>query len=100
MAWPGTFLQVLKANDVRLVAYLPDGSLAVPSQIPCSMGISDRGPMGGLDAGQQLVARTMRPVLDTLGIAHHTLIEETNMSFVLDRSIKQAFMTQASVAFI
>jgi sulfopyruvate decarboxylase TPP-binding subunit len=157
MAWPDTFLKVLKDNDVRLITYLPDGALApllagvasdkyfrsicatredeavgivsgawmggmksvvmmqssgfalivnalgsltVPSQIPCIMVISERGLMGGLDAGQQLVARTVRPVLDTLGIAHHTLTDEANMSFVLDRSIKQAFMTQASVAFI
>ena len=75
-------------------------SLVVPSQIPCVMVISERGTMGEPDVGQQLAARTMRPVLDTLGIAHHTLDDEKTMPFIVDRSIKQAFMTQASVAFI
>jgi sulfopyruvate decarboxylase TPP-binding subunit len=157
MVWSDTFLQVLKDNDVRLVAYVPDNvlaplltgitsdnyfcsvcatredeaigvvsgawmggmksvvmmetsgfalianalaSLTVPSQIPCVMVISERGTMGELNVGQHLVARTMRPVLDTLGIAHHTLTDEANMPFIVDRSIKQAFMTQASVALI
>ena len=35
---------------------------------------------------------------DALGIAHHTLTDEVTMPFIVDRSIKQAFMTQASVA--
>jgi len=157
MAWPDIFLQVLKDNDVRLVAYVPDNvltpllnsltadnyfrsvcttrqdeaigvasgawmggmksvvmmqtsgfaltvnalaSLTVPSQIPCVMVISEHGTMGEPNVGQHLVARTMRPVLDTLGIAHHTLTGEADMAFIVDRSIKQAFMTQASVAFI
>jgi hypothetical protein len=39
-------------------------------------------------------------VLDTLGIVHHTLSDEANMSFIVDSSIKQAYATQAPVAFI
>jgi sulfopyruvate decarboxylase alpha subunit len=157
MPWSDAFLKVLKDNEVRLVAYVPDNvltplldgvasdnyfhsvcatredeavgivsgawmggmksvvmmqtsgfalianalaSLTVPSQIPVIMMISERGTMGEFNIGQQLVARTMRPVLDTLGIAHHTLDNGATMPFVVDRSIKQAFMTQASVAFI
>jgi len=42
----------------------------------------------------------MRPVLDSLGIAHHTLDNEETMPFIVSRSIKQAFLTQCSVAFI
>ena len=75
-------------------------SLTVPSQIPTVMVISERGTMGEFNVGQHLVARTMRPVLDALGIAHHTLTDEANMPFIVDRSIKQAVMTQAPVAFI
>ncbi len=157
MAWSEAFLNVLKDNDRRLVAYVPDNvltplivgvtsdnyfrpvcatredeaigmvagawmgglrsvvmmqtsgfalianalaSLTVPSQIPTVMVVSERGTMGEFNVGQQLVARTMRPVLDTLGIAHHTLDDESRLPFIVDRSIKQAFMTQASVAFI
>jgi hypothetical protein len=35
-----------------------------------------------------------------LGIVHHTLTEESTLRFVVDSSIKQAFTTQAPVAFI
>jgi hypothetical protein len=56
--------------------------------------------MGEFNIGQSLVARTMRPTLDTLGIAHHTLDDETNMPFIVGASIKQAYATQAPIAFI
>jgi sulfopyruvate decarboxylase TPP-binding subunit len=66
-------------------------SLVVPYQIPAIMVISERGTMGEFNIGQSL---------DALGIAHHTLADETTMSFVVDNSIKQAYATQAPVAFI
>jgi sulfopyruvate decarboxylase alpha subunit len=75
-------------------------SLTLPYQIPTIMVISERGTMGEFNAGQALVARTMRPALDTLGITHHTLADEAKMPFVVDSSIRQAFATQAPVAFI
>jgi sulfopyruvate decarboxylase TPP-binding subunit len=72
----------------------------VPSQISAVMVISERGTMGEFNIGQTLVARTMRPVLDSLAISHHTLTDEATMPYIVDKSIKQAFMTQAPVAFI
>lgn len=75
-------------------------SLVVPSQIPAIMVISERGTMGEFNIGQSLVARTMRPTLDALGIAHHTLTDEATLPFIVDKSIKQAYSTQAPVAFI
>jgi sulfopyruvate decarboxylase alpha subunit len=156
-AWSDTFLAVLKDNDIRLIAYVPDNvltplingvaadnyflpvgatredeavgavtgaymaglrgavmmqtsgfalitnalaSLVVPYQIPAIMVVSERGTMGEFNIGQSLVARTMRPTLDALGIAHHTLTDESTIRFVVDNSIKQAFATQAPIAFI
>ena len=75
-------------------------SLVLPYQIPAVMVISERGTLGEFNIGQSLVARTMRPMLDTLGIVHHTLTDEANLPFVVDSSIKQAYATQAPVAFI
>ncbi|HEX3505343.1 MAG TPA: decarboxylase [Xanthobacteraceae bacterium] len=75
-------------------------SLTVPYQIPTVLVISERGTLGEFNIGQALVARTMRPVLDTLGISYHTLADEATMPFIVDSSIKQAFATQAPVAFI
>jgi sulfopyruvate decarboxylase alpha subunit len=75
-------------------------SLTVPSQIPTIMIVSERGTMGEFQIAQTLVARTMRPILDSLGISHHTLTDEANVEFVVGRSIKQAILTQTPVAFI
>ena len=75
-------------------------SLVVPYQIPAILVISERGTLGEFNIGQTLVARTMRPTLDALGIVHHTLTDATTLRFILDSSIKQAFTTQAPVAFI
>jgi len=75
-------------------------SLVMPYNIPAIMVISERGTLGEFNIGQALVALTMRPTLDTLGIVHHTLDDETRMRFIVDSSIKQAFATQAPVAFI
>ena len=75
-------------------------SLVVPFQIPAILVVSERGTMGEFNLGQTLVARTMRPVLDSLAVAHHTLNEENSMGFIVDRSIKQAVATQSPVVFI
>jgi sulfopyruvate decarboxylase alpha subunit len=76
------------------------GSLVVPYQIPTILIVSERGIMGEFNIGQTLVARTMRPTLDSLGIMHHTLTDLSTLHFILDRSIKQAFTTRAPVVFI
>ena len=155
--WYDVILATLKANDVRLVVYVPDrvftplitglhadpffttfaatreeealgiitgawmgglrgavlmqtsgfalianalASLVVPYQIPTILVISERGTLGEFNVGQTLVARTMRPTLDALGIVHHTLTDQSTLRFILDSSIKQAFTTQAPTAFI
>jgi sulfopyruvate decarboxylase alpha subunit len=76
------------------------GSLIVPYQIPLILIVSERGILGEFNIGQTLVARTARPTLDALGIMHHTLADVSTLSFVLDKSIKQAFTTRAPIAFI
>src|SRR5436189_4307636 len=75
-------------------------SLIVPYQIPALIVVSERGTLGEFNIGQVTVARTMRPTLDSIAVAHHTLTDESTMSVVLDKSIKQAFTTQSPVVFI
>ncbi len=155
--WHEIVLATLKANDVKLIVYVPDrvltkliaalhadnfftvfaatreeeaigivsgaymaglrgavlmqtsgfatlpnaiASLVVPSQIPALLFVSERGTLGEFNLGQALVAKTMRPVLDALGIENHTITRQDELAFILDRSIKQAVATQAPVAFI
>ena len=75
-------------------------SLVVPSQIPLIMFVSERGTLGEFNYGQSLVCRTMRPVLDSLAMEHHTCTRLDEFEFIVDRSIKQALTTQAPVALI
>jgi sulfopyruvate decarboxylase alpha subunit len=75
-------------------------SLAVPSQIPLILLVSERGTLGEFNLGQALVCRTMRPVLEALAIEHHTITRHDELEFTVDRSIKQAVATQAPVVFI
>ncbi len=155
--WHEIVLATLKANDVRLIVYVPDrvltkliaalhadsffivfaatreeeaigivsgaymaglrgavlmqtsgfatlpnaiASLVVPSQIPALLFVSERGTLGEFNLGQALVAKTMRPVLDALAIENHTITRHDELAFIVDRSIKQAYATQAPVAFI
>ena len=75
-------------------------SLAIPYQIPLIMFVSERGTLGEFNYGQSLVCRTMRPVLDSLAMEHHTCTRLDEFEFIADRSIKQAVATQAPVALI
>ena len=156
-SWHEIILATLKANDVKLVTYVPDrvftpliaalhadadfitftctreeealgvvtgawmggmrgavlmqtsgfgtipnalASLVVPSQIPALMFVSERGTLGEFNLGQAMVCRTMRPVLDSLAVTHHTITRHDELEFIVDRSIRQAVATQAPVCFI
>ncbi len=75
-------------------------SLVVPGQIPALIFVSERGTLGEFNLGQAMVCKTMRPVLDSLGIENHTITRHDELAFIVDRSIKQAVATQAPVTFI
>ena len=75
-------------------------SLPVPFVIPLLMMVSERGTLGEFNLGQALVCRTMRPVLDSLAIEHHTITRRDELEFIVDRSIKQAVATRAPAALI
>jgi sulfopyruvate decarboxylase alpha subunit len=75
-------------------------SLVVPSQIPALIFVSERGTLGEFNLGQAMVCKTMRPVLDSLGIEYHTITRQDELAFIVDRSIKQAVATQAAAVFI
>lgn len=157
MSWHNLVVKALKANDVRLVTYIPDNvlapliravhddswfkvicpareeeavgivagaymaglrgitlmqttgfatlpnvlaSLIVPYRIPLLMLISERGTLGDHQLGQAIVSRTMRPVLQTLGIEHFAVERLDDLEFVADSMIRQAYATQAPAAII
>jgi sulfopyruvate decarboxylase alpha subunit len=100
-AWMGGLRGVvmMQTSGFALIANAL-ASLVVPYQIPAILVVSERGTMGEFNIGQVLVARTMRPTLDALAVTHHTLSDPATMRFVVDRSIKQAILTQSPVVFI
>jgi sulfopyruvate decarboxylase alpha subunit len=75
-------------------------SLVVPSQIPALIFVSERGTLGEFNLGQAMVCKTMRPVLDSIGVENHTITRQDELAFIIDRSIKQAVATQSPVTFI
>ena len=75
-------------------------SLICPFQIPLIMMISERGTLGEFQQGQAIVCRTMRPVLQSLGVEHFAVEQLDQVEFVVDGMIKQAFSTQAPAAII
>jgi sulfopyruvate decarboxylase alpha subunit len=75
-------------------------SLPVPFQIPVLMLVSERGTLGEFNLGQALVARTMRPVLDSIAMEHHTLKRLDEVQFTVDRTIRQAVATQQPACLI
>jgi len=72
----------------------------VAAQIPALMMVTERGTLGEFQIGQAIVCRTMRPVLESLGIEHHTMTRLDEAHFIVDRTIRQAFKTQAPAALI
>ena len=75
-------------------------SMVVPFQIPLLMMISERGTLGDHQLGQAIVCRTMRPVLESLGIEHFAIERLEDVEFVADGMIRQAYATQAPAAMI
>jgi len=75
-------------------------TLPVAAQIPALMMISERGTLGDFQIAQAISARAMRPILQSLGIEHHTLTRLDEAQFIVDRTIKQAYKTQAPAALI
>ena len=100
-AWMAGMLGVL-AMQTSGFATLANAlaSLAVPYQIPLVMVVSERGTLGEFNLGQAMVCRTMRPVLDALGIETHTITRHDELAFITERSINQAVATQAPCALI
>jgi len=100
-AWMAGLLGVV-AMQTSGFATLPNvlASLPVPYQIPLLMIVSERGTLGEFNLGQAMVCRTMRPVLDSLGIETHTITRLDELAFIADRSIKQAVATQAPCCLI
>lgn len=75
-------------------------SLACPFQLPVVMVISERGTLGEFQLGQSMVCRTMRPVLQSLGIENFAIQDKSQVEFIAGNMIRQAFATKTPAAII
>jgi sulfopyruvate decarboxylase alpha subunit len=75
-------------------------SLIAPYQLPMLLVISERGVLGEFNAVQVPIVRTIRPVLDLLGIPHVTLTRLDEVAFITERTLAQAQRTQTAAALI
>jgi len=90
--WPH---EVHRADaDLRLRT-LPNAlaSLCVAFQVPVVMMVSDAARSASSNPGQAIVFRTMRPILDSMVIEHHTM-PPRRAQFIADRTIRQPFATR------
>jgi sulfopyruvate decarboxylase TPP-binding subunit len=62
--------------------------------------VSERGTLGDFQIAQAITARAMRPILQSLGIEHHTITRLDEAHFITRRTVTQAFKTQAPAALI
>ena len=76
------------------------GSLAVAAQIPALLLVSERGTLGDFQIAQAITARTMRPILQALGVEHHTITRMDEAHFMVSRTIVQAHKTQTPATLI
>lgn len=70
-------------------------SFACPFQLPIVIIVSERGVLGEFQQGQAMVCRTMRPVLQSLGIEHFVIQDKSQVEFIVDAMVQQAFKTQS-----
>jgi sulfopyruvate decarboxylase TPP-binding subunit len=100
-AWMGGMLGVvlMQTSGFATLANVL-ASLAVAAQIPAVLIVSERGTLGDFQPGQAIVCRTMRPILQSLGIEHHTITRLEDAHFTVDRTIRQAHLTQMPAALI
>ena len=75
-------------------------SLPCAYQIPVLLLVSERGTLGEFNLGQAMVWRTMRPVLEALGMEHRVVTRLDECGFVCERTIKQAVATQQPAALV
>ena len=110
-AWPSSMPSISVWLPIRL-RYFGSSQKRIRSAVQSSQlsppSMERKKPQSGppLDMFQklrrvcQMVAKTMRPVLDALAVEHHTMTRVDEVEFIVDRTIRQAVATQAPACLI
>ena len=74
------------------------GSLCIPFRVPVPLFINLRGDLGEFNIAQVTMGRATRPILDILGLPHHTLTEEKDMDRIVKGAIQLCYASRQPLA--
>ena len=74
-------------------------SLCIPCRIPIPMFINMRGEVGEFNIAQVAMGRAVRPVLDSLGVTHHTLDAVDRLALRVSGALKLCYSSRQPLAF-
>lgn len=73
-------------------------SLCIPCRIPVPMFINMRGEVGEFNIAQVAMGRATRPILDVLGLTHHTLDSDDRLMQRVSGAIKLCYASRQPLA--
>ena len=74
------------------------GSLCIPFRVPVPLFINLRGDLGEFNIAQVTMGRATRPILDILGLPHHTLTEEKDLERIVKGAIQLCYASRQPLA--
>ena len=73
-------------------------SLCIPCRIPVPMFINMRGEIGEFNIAQVAMGRATRPILDVLGLTHHTLDSDDRLLQKVSGALKLCYASRQPLA--
>ena len=73
-------------------------SLCIPYRIPIPLFINLRGEPGEFNIAQVAMGRATRPILDVLGLIHHTLTTDRDMDRIVTGALQLCYASRQPLA--
>ena len=73
-------------------------SLCIPCRVPVPMFINMRGEVGEFNIAQVAMGRATRPILDVLGLTHHTLDSDDRLLQRVSGALKLCYASRQPLA--
>lgn len=74
------------------------GSLCIPYRVPLPLFINLRGDLGEFNISQVAMGRATRPILDILGLPHHTPTDEKDLAKVVGGALQLCYASRQPAA--
>ena len=79
-------------NSINAIA-----SLCIPYRVPLPFIINLRGDIGEFNICQVPLGRSVRPILDVLGLQHYTVTDQTDVEKIVPGAIKLCYASRQPV---